>query len=82
VGVGVGVGVGLGVGVAEIGCGPPPVEPPPQADTPNASTTAQAVDPKSRFVISSSAQAVENARLPSTTYGLGFLSICLRASIY
>jgi hypothetical protein len=56
----------------------PPPPPPPQADTLNASTTAQAVDPNSRFVIISSAQAVENARLPSRSYGYENLSICLR----
>jgi hypothetical protein len=46
----VGVGVGVGVlGAIGIGCTPPPA--PPQADTLKASTTAQAVVPKSRLVI-------------------------------
>jgi hypothetical protein len=51
VGVGAGVGVGVGVaGAGGIGSTPPPPLP-PQAETLNASTTAQAVDPNSLFVI-------------------------------
>jgi hypothetical protein len=64
-------------GAGGIGCVPLPPAP-PQADTLNASTTAQAVEPNSRLVITASAQAVENARLPREAYGLGILSICLR----
>jgi hypothetical protein len=62
-------------GARGIGDAPPPA--PPQADRLNASTTAQAVVPKSRFVIPLSAQAVENARLPRMNYGYQILSICL-----
>jgi hypothetical protein len=67
--------VGL-LGAGGIGAIPPP-PPPPQAETLNASTTAHAVEPNSRFVILTSAQAVENTRLPGPTYGYGILSICL-----
>ena len=44
--------------------------PPPQADSANASTTAQPAVARNLFVIVDSAQAVENARLPRRTYGL------------